>query len=59
MGKFIYTVTQGGIEVARVESDDDDAAFKEIMHYAMMYSKDGHCVVSGERRKKTRAPAHD
>lgn len=47
MSRFVFTLTQDGMEVARVESDDEARAVREIMHYAMMYGQDGPCTVSG------------
>jgi hypothetical protein len=59
MARFIFTLTQAGEEVARAESNDQDVAFKEIMHYAMMYAPDGPCVVDGPIKKPTKGKPND
>ena len=56
MSRFVFTLTQDGMEVARVESDDEARAVREIMHYAMMYAQDGPpCVVDRVRPKAHQA----
>ena len=45
MSEFVYALNQDGMEVARVESDDGNAAKAEIMHYAMIYCQDGPVTI--------------
>jgi len=46
---YKFILVQDGIEVACVESSDRDRAFKEINHYAWIYSQDGEVEI---REKK-------
>lgn len=46
--RFRYSLWQDGIEVAAVDCPTIEAAQREIMHYAMMYSQDGECEIRGK-----------
>ena len=49
---YRYALWQGGQVVARVECDTDEAARREINHYAAVYGQDGPCKVVRGRCQK-------
>jgi hypothetical protein len=54
---FKFQLWQDGIEVASVEAASSDDACREIMHYAMLYGRDGPCEIRGDGAEKLFAKA--
>lgn len=44
---YSFELWQGGIMVASVDSPGLEDARREIMHYAMVYARDGECQIRG------------
>lgn len=51
---YTFDLIQEGMVVASVTDSDEEQAFREIMHYACIYSQDGPVKVKAKLKRRKR-----
>lgn len=47
--RFVYVLSQDGLEVVKGDAASEETALREALHYALQYAEDGPVKVHVER----------